>query len=80
MNKKGSIMIGVILAFFFFLIGMWMLPFIQDEATTSRTALDCSNSSISDGTKVSCLIVGFGVPYFIIAILVFVGGLIGNRL
>lgn len=80
MNKRGSLFIGFIFALFFFMLGMWMLPFMKDSATDSRTSLDCTNSSISDGTKLICLEIDAGVSYFIIAILVFIGGIIGNEL
>lgn len=80
MNKKGSLFIGFLFAFFFFLIGIVMLPFMKDGLTDARNDIGCTNSSISDGAKVTCLFVDVGVPYFIIAILVFVGGMIGNEL
>lgn len=80
MNKRGTLFLGFIFAFFFMLLGFWMLPFMKDSATDSRVNLDCTNSSISDGTKVTCLMTGAAVPYFIISILIFVGGLIGNEL
>ena len=80
-GKKGAGMfIAIIFAVFFFMIGMWMIPFMQDGATEARTSMDCTNSSISDGAKVTCLFVGGGVPYFILAILTFAGGLIGSKL
>lgn len=79
-DKKGTLFIGFIFAFFFFLVGMWMLPFIKDEVTGARTSLDCTNSSISDGNKATCLFTDAGVPYFIIAVLIFIGGLVGNEL
>jgi len=80
-NKKGTGMfIAFIFAILFFMMGMWMLPFFQDSATEARNNLACTNSSISDGNKVTCLFVGAGVPYYIIAILTFVGGLIGRAL
>jgi len=80
-NKKGAGMfIAFIFAILFFMVGIWMLPFMQDSATDARTNGDCTNSSISDGAKVTCLFVGAGVPYYIIAILTFVGGLIGRVL
>ena len=80
MNKKGSLFIAGMFALFFFMIGMMMLPLMKDSATDARTNLDCTNSSISDGAKATCLITGSGVPYFIIGILTFVGGLIGREL
>lgn len=80
MNKRGSLFLGALFAFFFFMLGMWMLPFMKDGVTDARDNIQCTNSSISDGAKVTCLIVDVGVPYFIIAILVFIGGFIGNEL
>lgn len=79
-NKKGDIMLAFSFAFFFFLIGMLMLPFIEDTITSARENLDCTNSSISDGNKISCLYTDVAVPYFIVGILVLVGGFIGNEL
>ena len=80
MNKRGSIMLGIVFAIFFLMVGFLLLPFMKDSATDSRTSLDCTNSSISDGNKTTCLLVDFGLPYFIIAILTFIGGIIGNEL
>jgi len=79
-GKKGSLFLGFLFAIMFFMIGIMMLPFIKDSVTDARTNLNCTNSSISDGNKFSCLIVDIGVPYFIIALLTFVGGFIGNEL
>jgi uncharacterized membrane protein len=79
-DKKGGLFLGLVFALFFMMIGFFMLPFMKDSVSDSRTALDCTNSSISDGGKVTCLAVDLGVPYFILAILIFVGGLIGNKI
>ena len=79
-GKKGGLAMGVLFAFMFFILGMLILPFAKDQVTDSRTSLDCTNSSISDGNKTTCLMVDGTVPYLIIAILVFVGGFIGNEL
>jgi uncharacterized membrane protein len=81
MNKKGSMFIGVIFAIFFFIFGMLMLPLMKDGITEARTNIGCSTSgSLSDGAKLMCLGLDLGVPYFIVAILTFVGGFIGNKL
>lgn len=80
MNKQGGLMLGFIFAFFIFLIGMWFLPFIKDSVTDMRTDLNCTSPTLTDGTKVSCLTADVGVPFYIIIILVFIGGLIGNEL
>lgn len=79
-NKKGTMFLGFIFAFFFFILGMLVLPFMQDEASSARTSLNCTNSSISDGNKTTCLMTSGAIPYFIIAILIFIGGFVGNEL
>lgn len=78
-GKKGSLYLGFLFAFFFFIFGMLMIPFMKDSATDARTNIQCTNSSISDGTKVTCLITDSSVPYFIIVILTLVGGFIGKE-
>lgn len=81
MNKKGGIFIGVIFALFFFMIGMVLVPLVKDGVSTqARTDIGCTNSSISDGAKGTCLIVDVGIPYLMVVILTFVGGFIGSRL
>ncbi len=66
MNKKGSIFLGLALGVFLFITGVLVLPFLTDDVTTVRTALNCSSAAtISDGTKLSCLFVGGLIPYYI---------------
>ena len=65
MNKKASIFFGVTIGIFIYIMGVLMLPFIIDDIDTARVSLDCTNSSISDGTKISCLVTDLTVPYFI---------------
>jgi len=72
--------LGVVFAIFFFMAGMLIIPFIKDNVTDSRTEIQCTNSSISDGAKLTCLVVDTGVPYFILMILALAGGFIGNEL
>jgi len=80
MNKIGGLYLGFIFAIFFFMAGMLMLPIMKDGITDARTDIQCSNSSISDGAKLSCLVLDTGVPYFVITILALAGGFIGNEL
>ena len=66
MNKKGSIWLGLTLGIFIFIAGVLALPFIADDVTTFRNDLNCSDSSsITDGTKLTCLFGGAVVPYYI---------------
>lgn len=81
MNKKGSLFLGLTFAFFFFMFGMLMVPLMEDAVTSARTNINCSNSSaLTSGTKLVCLGLDTGVPYYIIAILTLIGGFIGNEL
>lgn len=80
MDKKGNLSMGVIFAIFFFILGMLMLPLVKDGVTDARDNIGCSTSgSLSDGAKIICLGLDLGVPFFIVAILTFVGGFIGSR-
>ena len=74
--------LAVIVAITLFLIGMVAHNFIKDEVTVARSSsgLDCSNSDISDGTKLTCLMVDWVVPYFIILVISLAGGIITARL
>jgi hypothetical protein len=65
MNKRGNIFWGASIGIFVFIIGVLIIPFFTEDITTTRTSLDCSNMSISDGAKLTCLNVDLVVPYFI---------------
>ena len=80
MNKKGGVFFGFIFAFFILLLGFWMIPFVKDMATDSRTDLDCTNSSISNGEKVTCLGVDGVIPAFIISLVLIGGGAVVLKL
>jgi hypothetical protein len=82
MNKKGNMYMGIVFAIFFFMFGMLMLPLIKDGVTGARDDIGCSTSgTLSDGSKLVCLtVLDLGVPYFIVAILTFVGGFVGKEL
>lgn len=83
MNNKAQLSglgISIIIAIFLFLIGMMCIGFIKDEVTRARGGLSCSSATISDGSKMTCLLVDVVVPYFIITIISVAGGIITARL
>lgn len=85
MNKKAqsrTLALGIITGIFLFIVGMVFMNFIKDEVTRTRNSdnLNCSDSSISDGSKLTCLTVDWVVPYFIITIFAFSGGMFVTRL
>lgn len=82
MNNKGqSLGLGIMSAIFVLIIGIMFLNFLLPEVTNARTDLNCADAaSISDGTKLLCLVVGTTVPYWIVLIFSIVIGFITSRL
>jgi len=81
-NRGGVMMMSITVGIMIFITGMIFLNPIKDLVTETRasTNLDCSNAAvISDGTKLACLGVDIVVPYFIIIIISFSGGVIASR-
>ena len=79
--------IAIIIAITIFIVGMLSVNFLKPEITRARDAthLDCSNTAdfpagISDGTKLTCLVVDVVVPYFIVIIFSVAGGLLTSRM
>ena len=66
MNKRGSgVFFGISIALFVFVVGVLIIPFLTDDIVTTRTNLDCTNTSISGGTMIQCLQIDLAVPYLI---------------
>lgn len=81
MNNKGqTVLIAVFFAFFLYLFGIVFINFIIPDVDTARSALSCSDTTISDGSRLLCLFVTTPVVYFIMALLSIVGGIIIERL
>ena len=81
MNNRGqTLFISIMVAMMIFAVGVIAINFITPEIDTARTSLDCSNASISDGSKVSCLLTDITIPYFIVMVISLAGGFITERL
>lgn len=65
MNKKGSLFFGVTIGLFLYITGVLIMPFLVDDVTSFRTAMSCSDTTISDGSKLSCLFGDALIPYYI---------------
>jgi len=65
MNKKGSAFFGIGIGIVLFIFGVLFLPFIMDDVTTFRDVMDCSNTDITPGNMLSCLVGDAVVPYWI---------------
>ena len=83
MNKKGQTLgMAVLVMITIFIVGMMSVNYLKPEITRARDLnnLDCSNTAvISDGTKLTCLVVDVVVPYFIVLIFSVAGGIITAR-
>ena len=65
MNKKANIYFGIVIALVVWIAGILILPFIVNDITTFRVAMDCTNTAISDITKINCLAGDSLIPYYI---------------
>lgn len=79
MNKRGNMFFGLAIFFLIYVFGVLFIPFITDDITTTRTDLDCTNSSITDGAKLNCLLTDVLTPYFILFILASAGAFLTGR-
>jgi len=81
MRKGQTLFWSVVVAAMIFLAGMLFLNFLKPEVTNTRAidALDCTNLSISDGAKLTCLGADATIPYIMIIILGAAGGYIASR-
>ena len=81
MNKKGSaVFFGITIGLFCFIIGVLIIPFLTEDITLARVALDCTNTSITDGVKITCLQHDLVIPYFIVFFISLAAGIIsGSR-
>jgi len=80
MNKKGSVFFGVGIGIFVWIMGVLFLPFLMNDVTTFRVAMDCTNASIGGGQMLSCLVGDLTIPYIIFFIIsLALGFVIGGR-
>tara|TARA_R100000750_G_C2339097_1_gene93406 strand:+ start:732 stop:992 length:261 start_codon:yes stop_codon:yes gene_type:complete len=83
MNKKAQTLgLAIIVAVTIFIVGMLAINFLKPEITRARGSdqLNCADTdNISDGVKITCLVVDVVIPYFIILIFLVAGGIITAR-
>lgn len=82
MNRNGQTLFwAVVIGIMIVAAGMLFLNFVKPEVDNARAsdALDCSNLTISDGAKLTCLGADAAVPYFIIVVLAAAGGYITSK-
>lgn len=64
-SKRGNMWFGVWVGIFIYIIGVLFIPYITDDITTTREALDCSSTDITGGTMLTCLQIDLVLPYLI---------------
>lgn len=81
MNKRGqNLLLAILTAIIIFMAGMLFLNHVMDDVTLTRTiGLDCTSSTISDGTKLTCLGVDLVIPLLIMVIVSTAAGAILSR-
>lgn len=80
-NKKAQTMgLAILSAIAVFVVGLMFINFIMPEVTNFRVDMTCSDSSISDGSKLMCLMGDLVVPYVILVIISLGVGAITARL
>jgi hypothetical protein len=81
MNNRGAMGFSIVIGIMIFLIGIPIINILKPEIDVARgsSGLDCSNVSISDGTRLTCLGVDLVIPYFILIVLSVAGGFIAER-
>jgi hypothetical protein len=82
MNKTGqTMMLSILFAVVLFVMGIMVINFIRPEVLVAKASMSCSDvANISDGTKLTCLLIDGVVPYFIVLVLSISGGLILDRI
>lgn len=83
LGKAGqAALVGLGIGVMIFMMAMVFTTPLKEVITEYRNAsnLDCDNSSITDGTKSTCLMIDLLLPYFIISVLAVAGGWVTARI
>ena len=79
-QKKGqAIFIGLMTAVIVLIVVVQFIGPIKDQIIDARdvTKLDCGNSSITTGTKATCIVIDWTLPYYVaVAIALGVGSMV----
>jgi hypothetical protein len=58
-------MLGIMFAFMIFITVVILIEPIKEQVTQARADLDCTNTAISTGQKMTCILVDSYLPIFI---------------
>lgn len=68
MNRKSqAIFVNIMIAIMVFIVAIILIVPLKDVITTGRDAdhLDCENTSITTGARVTCILVDLWLFYFV---------------
>lgn len=69
-SRRGQILLfGMMVAVFVFIFAIITAPVLKDMINYGRAEMDCSNTSISTGEKITCIAIDLILPYFIGAVI-----------
>jgi hypothetical protein len=73
--------VGMMVAVIFTIMAFQFITPLKSEITKTRNAtnLDCTNTSITTGEKMTCIAVDLSLPYFIFVCLAAAGGYLAGR-
>lgn len=79
-NAQGFFII-IVISLFLFIMGVMVLNIVKDDipAITSVSGLNCDDTTISDGKKLTCLTLDLTIPYLALTIFSITGGSIISR-
>ena len=82
MNNKGQTMgMTIISIIFIVLIGLTTINFFFTPVSDARVSLNCASSAtISDGTKLLCLVLDVTIPYWVYLIFAIIIAAIAARM
>ena len=81
-SKRGQTLgITIISVIFVFIVGLMTINFLFDDISNFRVNLNCASAAtISDGTKLLCLVVDTTIPYWILLMFSITIGAIAARM
>lgn len=80
-GQLGTLGFSVIVAVMLFMVGMLTINLLTPQIDQTRLDLSCSTpGSISDGTKLTCLITDGVIPYFFVIVMAAAGGFVTNKI
>lgn len=88
MDSKGSILIyGLMLSIVIIIMALALSPAVSEATTNARNVtvgdtlgMDCSNSTISDFNKATCVVTDLSLFYFIASLIFIAGGILTAKI